>query len=256
MAQKSKDLIKSTIVIFGILVIWYILAACGVFSSYVFPGPGRVWEAFVSMLKSGELTRHMLSSLGRVFLGFAISFVLAFVLGVLACMFPKADPYYKPILSFIRHVPPMSLIPLLILWFGIGETSKTIIIVLTAFFPIFMNTESGLKGCDVKLLEVGQMLQMSPAQKFLQIILPAAFPNILVGMQIGLGYSWRAIVGAEMIAAASGLGYMILDAQALSRSDKVLVGIILIGLLGLLMDILFQIVIRKVTPGKEASHEG
>lgn len=253
--KKKNDLLKSMIVILGIIGLWAVLSASGVFSSYVFPGPARVWKAFVGMLVSGELTKHMLASLGRVFLGFALSFVLAFGLGVLASLCPGADPYYRPILEFLRHVPPMSLIPLLILWFGIGETSKLIVIVLTAFFPMFLNTESGLAGCDPKLLEVGQMLQMTRMQQFLQIRLPAAFPTILVGMQIGLGYSWRAIVGAEMIAAISGLGYMILDAQALSRSDKVIVGIILIGLLGLLMDWAFRCIIRKVTPGKEAAHK-
>lgn len=255
MDRRYKDMMKSTIVLVAILVIWAGLSAAGVFSSFVFPGPGRVWNAFIGMVKSGELIHNMGASLGRVFIGFAISFVLAFGFGILACLSPKADPYYRPFLEFLRHVPPMSLIPLLILWFGIGEASKIIVIVLTAFFPIFMNTEAGFKGCDKKLLEVGEMLHMSKAQKFFQIRLPAAFPGILVGMQIGLGYSWRAIVGAEMIAAASGLGYMILDAQAISRSDKVIVGIIMIGLLGLLMDVLFNALIKRLTPGEEARNE-
>lgn len=250
MARKNSDLVKSTIVIAAIILIWAAVSASGVFSSYVLPGPGRVWKAFTIMLSSGELFINTAASLGRVFLGFGISVVLSIILGIAACLIPGADPYYRPLLEFLRHVPPMSIIPLLILWFGIGETSKIIIIVLTAFFPIFMNTESGLKGCDIKLLEVGDMLHMSAAQKFIKIRLPAAFPNILVGMQIGLGYSWRAIVGAEMIAAASGLGYMVLDAQALSRSDKMLVGIIMIGILGLLMDVIFNAIIKRITPGE------
>ena len=149
----------------------------------------------------------------------------------------------------------MSLIPLLILWFGIGEAVKTIIIVLTAFFPIFMNTEAGLKSCDRKLLEVGEMIHMSSVQRFFKIRLPAALPEILTGMQIGLGYSWRAIVSAEMIAAISGLGYMILDAQAMSRSDKVVVGIIVIGLLGLLMDGCFNVIIKKLVGERENRNE-
>ena len=255
MASKGKDLYKSTIVLVVLILIWAGLSMAGVFSSFVFPGPARVWKAFVGMLVSGELLQNMIASLGRVLIGFMISFVLAFILGILACLRPKSDPYYRPILEFLRHVPPMSLIPLLILWCGIGEASKIIIIVLTAFFPIFMNTESGLKECDKKLLEVGETLHMSVREQFLKIRLPAAFPSILVGMQIGLGYSWRAIVGAEMIAASSGLGYMILDAQALSRSDKVLVGIIMIGILGLLMDAGFNALIKKMTHGKEAAND-
>lgn len=256
MAKKSTDLLKSTIALAVIFVLWLGLSSAGVFSSYVFPGPGRVWDAFVSMIASGELISSILASLGRVFAGFAISFVLALGIAITSCLCPGGGPFYRHILEFLRHVPPMSLIPLLILWFGIGETSKIIVIVLTAFFPIMMNAEAGLRGCDSKLLEVGEMLHMSKISQFVKIRFPAAVPSILVGMQIGLGYSWRAIVGAEMIAAMSGLGYMILDAQAMSRSDKVLVGIIVIGILGLLMDVLFNLLIKKITPGREVkSHE-
>lgn len=246
--------IKTIIVVAVLLALWALVSATGMFSSYVFPGPGKVWKAFLKMLSTGELLKNMAASLVRVFVGFVISFAIAFLFGIVACLSPKAEPYYKPILEFLRHIPPMSLIPLLILWFGIGETSKIIIIVLTAFFPIFMNTEAGLKGCDRKLLEVGKMLHMSPARRFFEIRLPAALPGILTGMQIGLGYSWRAIVSAEMVAAASGLGYMILDAQAMSRSDKVMAGIIVIGLMGLLMDGCFSIIMKRLTRERENGH--
>ena len=249
--MKERNPVKTMIVVAGILILWAAVSATGVFSSYVFAGPGKVWKALLKMLSTGELFENMAVSLARVFAGFAISFMMAFLLGIIACLFPKAGPYYRPILEFLRHIPPMSLIPLLILWFGIGETSKIIIIVLTAFSPIFLNTEAGLTGCDKKLLEVGEMLHMSLLQRFFLIRLPAALPAILTGMQIGLGYSWRAIVSAEMIAAASGLGYMILDAQTMSRSDKVLAGIIVIGLLGLLMDGGFGIIRKKLIREKE-----
>lgn len=249
--MRERKLFKTVIVVAVILALWALISGTGIFSSYIFPGPAKVWQTFLKMLSTGELMKNMAASLARVFIGFAISFIFAFLFGIMACLLPKAEPYYKPILEFLRHIPPMSLIPLLILWFGIGETSKIIIIVLTAFFPIFMNTEAGLKGCDRKLLEVGEMLHMSPFQRFFKIRLPAALPGILTGMQIGLGYSWRAIVSAEMIAAASGLGYMILDSQSMSRSDKVLVGIIVIGLLGLLMDGGFSILTKKLIGERE-----
>lgn len=252
--MKNKNWLKTLIVVFALFVLWVIVSETGIFSSYVFPGPSKVWKTFLKMLMNGELVKNTAASLIRVAIGFIISFVLAFFMGILACLFQKAAPYYRPILEFIRHIPPMSLIPLLILWFGIGETPKTIIIVLTAFFPIFMNTESGLNECDKKWLEVGETLHMNAVQKFLYIRLPAAFPSILVGVQLGLGYSWRAIVGAEMIAAASGIGYMILDAQAMSRSDKVLVGIILIGALGLVTDVIFDLLIKKITERRKTGH--
>lgn len=254
MKRNSTDWLKTAAVVLVLFSLWILTARMGIFSSYILPGPEKVLKAFVKMAASGELLSNTAASLIRVFIGFAVSFVLAFGFGILACLKPKADPYYRPILEFIRHIPPIALIPLLILWFGIGEMSKLIIIVLTAFFPIFINTEAGLKNCDPKLLEVGKVLHMTPVQQFFQIRLPAAAPSILTGMQIGLGYSWRAIVGAEMIAAASGLGYMILDAQSLSRSDKVLVGILMIGVLGLLMDTLFTKLIGKASWSKGNTH--
>jgi sulfonate transport system permease protein len=249
MKGRTGNAVKSLAVLAALLGVWALVSRAGLFSAYVLPGPGKVWKAFLGMAASGELLRSVLASLSRVLIGFGISFALAFGLGVAAGLFPRANPYYRHILEFLRHVPPMSLIPLLILWFGIGETSKIIIIVLTAFFPIFLNTNAGLAGCDPKLIEVGEVLGMSGAERFFKIRLPAALPSVLVGMRIGLGYSWRAIVGAEMVAAASGLGYMILDAQALSRSDKVIVGILLIGLIGFATDALFALAIRRLTPG-------
>jgi len=215
----------------------------------VVPRPMKVWDSFVGMAESGELFENISISLRRVLIGFCIAFFLAFFLGILASLIPKLTPYYNHIVEFVRNVPPMSLIPLLILWFGIGETPKIIIIVLTSFFPIFLNTKSGILSCDSKLLEVGDSLGFSDGQKFFKIMLPNAVPSILVGMRIGLGYSWRAIVGAEMIAAASGLGYLILDAQQMSRSDKVLVGIFVIGILGYFCDRLFYLIIKNISYG-------
>lgn len=252
MIKGSKKILQLILVPAVILLIWGLLCRMGVFSAFVLPGPDRVWKTFISMTASGELFKNVLVSVERVLIGFAISFVLAFVLGVLSCLNPNAKNYYRPTLEFMRHIPPMSLIPLLILWFGIGETPKIIVIVLTAFFPIFMNTEAGLLGCNPKLLEVGDVLHMGKWATFFQIRLPAAVPDILVGMQIGLGYSFRAIVGAEMIAAAAGLGYMIQDAQAMARADKMLVGIIMIGILGILTDVIFKFVMHRLL--KERFH--
>jgi sulfonate transport system permease protein len=130
---------------------------------------------------------------------------------------------------------------------GIGEESKIIIIILASFFPMFLNIKKGFASCDRKLLEVGKVFGLNGRQRFYKIILPSAVPDILLGMKVGLGYSWRAIIGAEMIAAASGLGYFILDAQTMSRSDKVIVGILVIGFLGVICDQIFTMVTKKIT---------
>lgn len=249
-----KNAWKSLAVPAGVLGIWWLGSRTGLWNAYILPGPGQVWESFVGMLRSGELADNVAASLARVVVGFAIAFLLAFLLGTLAGVMPRLSAWYDPVVEFLRHVPPLSLIPLLILWFGIGETSKLIIIVLASFFPMFLNIRKGFALCDRKLLEVGQTLGLPRRAQFFRIMLPCALPDILVGMRIGLGYSWRAIIGAEMIAAASGLGYMILDAQQLSRSDKVIVGILVIGVVGCASDFLLGRLIARLVHG--GGHDG
>ncbi len=244
-----KNHMKSISVIAIILALWFLFSSLNIWSAYVLPSPYKVFDTFIKMCKSGEIFTHIWDSLLRVIIGFSIAFVLAFSLGVLSSIKPNSAPYYNHIVEFIRNVPPLSLIPLLILWFGIGETSKIIVIVLTSFFPMFLNTKKGLVSCDIKLLEVGDSFGFSTSRKFFHIMLPNAIPDILVGMRTGLGYSWRSIIGAEMIAASSGLGYFILDAQQMARSDKVIVGIIVIGTVGYCCDKLFSYGIKKISHG-------
>lgn len=238
------NIVKKLLIFAAILLLWYLGSRGGWWSAYVLPSPGKVFDSLLKMIASGELMEHLLISLRRVAIGFGISCALTFVFTLIAVVVPQAVPFYSRLMGVIRHIPPISLIPLLILWFGIGETPKLIVIVLASFFPILLNTESGIFGCDEKLLEVGKVLGFSKTKIFFRIQIPNAVPGILVGIRIGLGYGWRAIVGAEMIAAASGIGYLILDAQALSRTDKVIAGILVIGVIGLLTDALCAWAVR------------
>lgn len=244
---------KSRLVPFlGILVVlgvWLVVNRLGIVNSYVLPAPERVFESFLEMFLSGELFMDILISFGRVLKGFFIAFFLAFVLGMFRILLPATEKYYEYLIQFFRNVPPLSLIPLLILWCGIGETTKTVIIVLASFFPMYLNIVKGFTGCDRRLLEVGQVFGYSSFEKIIYIILPYALADILVGMRIGMGYSWRAIIGAEMVAASTGLGHMILFAQQMSRTDKVIVGIFAIGMVGLLTDWLFGVGIQKIFKG-------
>lgn len=232
-----------------LILLWHLICQAGIFSAYVLPSPGKVGSSFLKMLRSGELFRDVLISLGRVLKGFLIAFVLAFLLGMARSLLPASGILYEYLVQFFRNVPPISMIPLLILWCGIGETTKTVIIVLAAFFPMYLNIVKGFTGCDRKLLEVGEMFGYSRLQRFLRITLPYASADILVGMRIGLGYGWRAIIAAEMVAAASGLGHLILFAQQMSRTDRVIVGILVIGFVGTVTDRFFGWLIRKLLKG-------
>ena len=232
-----------------LLALWYIASRMEIWNTYLLPPPWKVGATFRTMLERGEITASILVSLRRVLTGLSISFVLAFLLGVVTAYWPSRSEYLRHITNFMRNVPPLSLISLLILWFGIGETSKLIVIVLASFFPMYLNISKGFSECDRRLMEVGQSMGFSGFRIFWKICLPYAREDILVGLRTGLGYSWRALIGAEMFAAASGLGYMIVYAQQMSWSDKVLIGIFLIGLIGTLSDWLFSLLIRKVCVG-------
>ena len=242
---------KRLLIFIIILFLWYLACQMQLWTPYILPSPDRVFNTSLVMLGNGELLEAIAISLQRIALGFFLAFIISFSLALVGCMLPRLRPYYSYLIDFVRHVPPLSLIPLLILWAGIGEAPKIIVIVLATFAPILLNIDAGLSGCDKKLLEVGQVLHFTPAQQFWKIRLPSALPNILVGLRIGLGYSLRAIIGAELVAASSGLGYLILDAQTMSRTDKAMVGIIFIGILGLTLDTLLKQLIKKLLPYQE-----
>lgn len=247
--HRLKQYSKPLIGIIMIFLIWFSISEAQILNSYVLPSPERVFKSFCKMVGSGEIFTDIAVSCIRVFKGFFIAFVLAFALGMLRVMVPFMTGFYEHIVQFFRNVPPLSLIPLLILWCGIGETTKIVVIVLASFFPMYLNIVNGFTNCDKKLLEVGRAFGYSRLKCFFQIIFPHAIGDILVGMRVGLGYSWRAIIGAEMVAASTGLGHMILFAQQMSRTDKVIIGILVIGTVGYLTDWLFGFIISKILKG-------
>ena len=186
--NKSK-IIKTSISIIILVLIWGIVTKMDIVSSYILPSPSKVLDSLLKMIKSGEIFEYIYISYIRVLKGFFIATLLAFLLAMVRVILPKCNDYYENIVQFLKNVPPLSLISLLILWFGIGETTKIGIIVLTAFFPIYINTVKGFISCDKKLVEVGEIYGYSKVNSFFKIRLPYAMSDILVGMRIGLGYS-------------------------------------------------------------------
>lgn len=245
-----RQIFKKSILIFIIFAAWHIVCELEIFTAYILPSPAATFKTMFNMVLSGELATHTLISFKRIFIGYAFAFALALLLGGLASLKPKITSYYEWILEFFRNIPPLSLIAILVLWFGINETPKVIIIVLASFFPMFLSISKGLTSCDIKLIEVGKIFGFSKFEIFYKIILKSALKDIFVGMRIGFGYAMRAIIGAEMIAASSGLGYLILDAEELSRADRIFVGIFTIGVCGVLIDRIFLKLISKFEPLK------
>ncbi len=239
--------IKGLVLPLFIIIIWIIVAKFHVVNNYIVPSPKIVLATAFEMLKSGELLKNLMVSFLRVVIGFTITFLVAFPLAIFLGSKPKVIPYVEPFLEFMRHIPPLAMIPILILWLGIGESSKLVIIFLATFFPVFSNTLNGVTNYDKKLLQVGEMFHFSKRDKFFRIIFPQAIPSIMTGIQLGLGYSWRSLMGAELIAASSGIGYMIIDAEQLSRPDIVIVGILSIGILGYFIDYSIIKISKKLT---------
>ncbi len=250
MKRKNGSILQPLSILLILLILWISACHLKIWTDYLLPSPIKVLHSFWKMILTGELFLDIAISLRRVLIGFCIAFIFASLLGVLSSLKPTWSGYYHFLVQFMRNVPPLSLVALLILWYGIGETSKIIIIILASFFPMFLNISKGFSQCDQKLLDVGISLGLTKKELFFRIILPNALSDILVGMRIGLGYSWRAIIGAEMIAASTGLGHMILYAQQMSRSDKVIVGILMIGSVGYACDRIFAYLIRKILKGE------
>ena len=246
--KASRPLLKHAALPSAILLVYLAITLNGWVNPYLIPPPGQIGDAFVSMLLDGSLLTHILVSLWRVFAGFFITAVLAMPLALLFYFLPSLAEYFSGTLHFLRCTPPLALVPLLILWFGIGEGSKLALIILASFFPIFLNTLSGLKQVDRRLMEMGRTLELSRREQTVHILVPEALPSMLTGLRLGFGYSWRALIGAEMIAASSGLGYLILDAEVLARTDRVFIGILSIGCLGLLMDSVSMKGMRRIFP--------
>lgn len=247
---KTYKYFKGYLIFIVILIMWEIACSLEVWSSFILPPPEKVFKTFLRLVKDGSIFLHIGISLRRVFIGFGISSIIAIPLGILFGIHNRAYEYWREFFNFLRNVPPLAMIPMLILWFGIGEKTKVIIIILASFFPIFTSTLKGIRNCDSKLIEVGRSFEMNRLQIIYRIIIPNAFLDIAVGLKLALGYSFRAIIGAELIAASSGLGYLISDGKEMSRTDVVIVGIVIIGVLGIIFDKLFGILVKKVSKGK------
>ena len=231
-----RGILVKTLPVLGLLALWQLASSAGWVNRYLLPSPLRVAAALQDAGVRGELGRHAAASMLRVAEGFGITVCLALPLAVLASFAPRFTAAFNPILTFLRNTPPLALIPVLILWLGIGEPSKLALIVLTSFFPVFMGAVTGLGNVDPRLVEMGRSLGFSRLRILQRIQLPESAPSLLNGLRLGLGYSWRAIIAAEMIAASSGLGYWILDAEQMARIDVVFAGIVAIGTLGVLLD--------------------
>ena len=232
---REKIVLPSTILIFALL-LWQILASISIFPSAMLPSPISVLKGTLELLKNGVLFRHIFTSLYRVFSGFILAAFFGIPLGLLLGAYKKSKYAFDPIIQIIRPISPIAWIPLAILWFGVGDKPAVFIIFITAFFPILLSSHSAVKNIDLNLIKVARNFGTKGKDMLKKVILPASFPFIMVGIRISLGISWVIIVAAEMVGMRSGLGYMILDARNFLRTDLIISGMIIIGLIGFGLD--------------------
>ncbi|HVR63361.1 MAG TPA: ABC transporter permease [Polyangia bacterium] len=218
------------------LVVWEIVCRTGRVSPAVLPAPSRVARKWIEYLVSGELPRDAISSLSRIAVGFLIGGGLALPLGLWMGARPHVYEAVNPIVQLLRPIPPIAFIPLSILWFGLGNPPAFFLISLGAFFPVLLNTVAGVRGVDSIYLRAARSLGASEGALFRRVLLPGALPQILAGIRVGIGVAFIVVIVAEMIAVNEGLGYRILEAREFFWSDKILAGMITIGLLGLCID--------------------
>lgn len=211
------------------------------------PPPSTVAKAALELIRSGELWQNLHDSVRRELMAFAWATV-AIPIGIAMSWWPWVEEQLDPVFEILRPVPPLAWIPLSILWFGIGDTQNVFIIFLAIFFPILLNTITGVKGIEPNLIRAARCLG-APEWKILwRIALMAALPQIMTGIRIGLGVGWMALVAAELVGAISGLGFMINDARTVLRTDYVIVGMATIGLVGFVMDRVIRVAMRRWLP--------
>lgn len=245
-SSQTSKIVKGFIFPIFLLVIWELAGMYGLVSAILLPRPSTIFVSFIDLLLTGNLLGHLEISLWRALGGFIIGGGLGLVLGLFVGFNKNMEQTLDPTLQMIRTIPHLAVIPLFILWFGFGETSKILLIAKGAFFPLYVNTFLGIRGVDSKLYAVAKVLQFSKWKQITLLILPAALPNILLGVRLSLGAAWLGLVAAELMGSSEGIGYLIMDARQFSQTSIVFVGIIIFAVFGKLSDSLVRYFERKL----------
>ena len=255
----DRNLLVRLLAIVAFFGLWGVLAvanqAAHWFPAVLFPPPWDIVKRGAAMTASGELQTHILISLDRVLKGFAIGAVSAVAIGMLVGRSQLAQNFLESILEMLRPIPPLAFLPLMVIWLGIGEMSKVIFIAYTSFFPVFTTTVEGIKYVDPLLIRAAQSLGAKERDIFRYVVLPAALPNVIVGLRLGFAISFFVIVAAEFIAADTGLGYLINDARTFFLVDRMLLGAVVIGFLGFFFNWILKRAERLLLPWRKETRE-
>ncbi len=251
---QGDTLLLSLASIAGIIFVWWLVTAMGWVKPLFLPSPGAVVRKFADVWANGftntSLLEHAGVSAARVFGAFILACLVGIPLGLAMGMSPFVRGIFDPPLEFYRPIPPLAYLPLMIIWFGIGETSKVLLIFLSVLAPVALGARSGVKSAAIEQIHAAYSFGASRWQVMRHVILPSALPEILTAMRIGIGFGWTTLVAAEMVAATKGLGYMVLTASQFLQTSTVIMGIVVIAAIAYGFDLLMRFIERKVVPWK------
>jgi ABC-type nitrate/sulfonate/bicarbonate transport system permease component len=228
--------------------VWEIISRSSSSIALLLPPPSRVIAGGFELVKDGSLHKDVLASLKRVAVALGFASLIGFPLGAALGGSRGFAWFFDPIVSFFRPIPPLAWIPLSIVWFGISDAQNEFIIFLAALFPIVLSTMEGVRDVEPQLVRAARTLGAGRFQIVWSVVLPAALPSMFVGLRVGTGIAWMALVAGELVAATSGLGFLISQGRLLYRSDYIVVGMVMIGLIGLLLDAAIRLLQRLVMP--------
>jgi ABC-type nitrate/sulfonate/bicarbonate transport system permease component len=236
----------------GLLVVWQLLIMFGLGDRRFIPAPSDIAQRFMTMIASGELAQHTVSTLWRVFAGFAVGSAPAIAIGLLMAMYRPVRIFFDPLIAMLFPIPKVALMPLLLLTFGVGDASKIALVAIATFFPVIINTYAGAANIEKIYWDVAKNFGASETVMFTRIVFFGALPMIFAGLRIALAVSFIVVVAAEFVASKTGIGFLIWNSWELLQVDIMFVGIATIGILGLITSALFQEIERKVIPWKDA----
>lgn len=246
--QKTYPVWVSALSVIVLLIIWELICRAGIVSPLFLPSPTGILSALAAMVAGGEIAASLAASMYRIILGFVLGSVIGLAVGLFTGTSALIDRIGSPIVNALYPIPKIALLPLFILWLGIGELSKVTIIALGVFFPVAMNTYSGVKNVDPLLIKVAVSFNSTRWMTLKKVVLPAALPMIFAGLRLAAGTSLLLLVAAEMIAAQEGIGALILHYGDLMITDRLMAGVIVLSLLGLVFNLLLQWAENRAIP--------
>ena len=243
--------VRSCIGFLVVLGAWQILASAGWINAVLLPSPLRLVETFAELLGDGTLIKHVAASMERVLVGFVLAACVGLLFGVTLGWFRALSDFVKPVIEALRPIPPIAWTPIAILWFGIGNAPSYFLVFIGAVFPVFVNTYAAVRNIERSQINAALCLGASPRMVIFDVLIPASLPVIFPGLRIALGVGWMCVVAAELIAAQSGLGYMIQQSRVLLQTQQVVTGMIAIGIIGFAMNAVMTLIERRLIPWQE-----